>query len=384
MATTRSRSRSSNSSSSRSSNSSSSRGRSHSRSRSSRSRSNSSSSRGTMDVAKRKPFEQYKWYYWERTLFFSAVTFPKWAQDKSRYVLAPIGVAAVLFLLLCIPLVFVFVVALPLLAWLQLGQPPKPRGPHTVGTGNVTVPTVDGEPLRIQVYYPADPEASAGMPYAPWLPSPRRAYAEAYAAFGGLHPFIRRLVVWVFLGVHQGAKDMPPPLPWPSSKEGEPAVAGAADAGAWPVVLFTHGLGGSATTYSSTCAELASRGAVVVAVEHKDGSAVLSTTEHCQLGSALEKVPYDRSKSTFDDRNAQLQQRCEELRSVMRALTRFTAGGAKRGQMRGAYASEDVLKEAQRPMYDGVLANLHLDPANTLLVGHSFGGAAALELGAAS
>ena len=217
------------------------------------------------DVAKRKPFELYKWYYWERTLFFSAYTFPKWAKDKSRYVLAPMGAAVVVFLILCIPLFVLFVAALPLLAWLQLGQPPKPRGPHAVGTGNVTIPTIDGEPLRIQVFYPADPKASACMPDAPWLPTPRRAYADAYAEFGGLHPFISRLVVWVFLGVHQRAKDMPPPLPRPSSKEGEDATG----AGAWPVVLFSHGLGGSATTYSSTCAEFASRGAVVVAVEHK-------------------------------------------------------------------------------------------------------------------
>ena len=119
---------------------------------------------------------------------------------------------------------------------------------------------------------------------------------------------------------------------------------------------------------------------------------MFSTTEHYQLGSAREKVPYDRSASTFADRNTQLQQRCEELRSVMRALTRFTAGGASRAQTgqagqgggASADASEDVLREAQRPMYDEVLAKLHLDPANTLLVGHSFGGAAVLEFGAAS
>ena len=45
---------------------------------------------------------------------------------------------------------------------------------------------------------------------------------------------------------------------------------------------------------------------------------------------------------------------------------------------------EEALVSAQPAMYDGVLARLHLDPANTLLVGHSFGGAAVLELGAAA
>ncbi len=141
-----------------------------------------------------------------------------------------------------------------------------------VGTFEDVAQIESGAMVRVRFYFPQHPPKHTGHPEH-WLPRPLFQYALAFADAANLPlllRFLTLLFVWVRLPV-------PPACP----KDLSPTNTGRG----YPLVVFSHGLMGNHTAYSSFCSSLAGsledgRGCVVVAVEHTDG---YNTFWHCRL-----------------------------------------------------------------------------------------------------
>lgn len=128
------------------------------------------------------------------------------------------------------------------------------------------------------------------------------------------------------------------------------------DAGGWPVVVFSHGLGGNANMYSEMCRALASYGYIVLAVEHADGSGCYA--ESLSGEPIFYKVrpgnePYGRQVVT-KFRAPFLDQRVKEISGVL-SLLQSAARVEKPALIQTAFAAADAKRLS--------------------FVGHSFGAA---------
>jgi len=118
----------------------------------------------------------------------------------------------------------------------------------------------------------------------------------------------------------------------------------------WPIVIFCHGLFGSVEMYTQFCREVASTGAIVLALEHEDGTAC-----YAQEADTGHLIPYVKT----DSREPFLDKRVTEITSSVASIQ-----ATARAPPTGANSSEAALAAVLRQG----------DPGNMLLIGHSFGG----------
>ena len=154
--------------------------------------------------------------------------------------------------------------------WLDAAPAQLAPGAQSADDG-VAVPK---HKLMLRIYYPVEPDVAAQHAEASWLPNDYgvRSYAEAYAdaMFKGVG------------GTLVGTLGFGPLMKNVKSQtvEGAPLASAQALPRVLPVI-YSHGLLGNRSCYSHPCIDLASRGFIVFAVEHSDGSATCTVFPVC-------------------------------------------------------------------------------------------------------
>ncbi|KAI4140916.1 MAG: hypothetical protein L6R39_005604 [Caloplaca ligustica] len=279
------------------------------------------------------------------------------------------------------------------------GFPPY-TGPYKVGSTNVEIPaaelpspspTPDSSisTVSFRIFYPSEPTAKHAKPIY-WLPDPQQDYLNAYVRFLGASPrlsaFLRsrnllhsdevelltlndrnlpflRILAYTTVPAVQNAKLLQAPT---KNKR-------------WPVMVFSHGLGGTKNAYSHLLGSLSSHGVVVIAPDHRDGSAPLSCIRE-KPGSAPRFVEYKsishkQSPEVEQARDEQLRIRLWELGLIHEALLKIDRGEPLLNTL--ADTDTSALTTGHLAMFSSSL-DVHT-PGGISWSGHSFGAATIVQ-----
>lgn len=231
---------------------------------------------------------------------------------------------------------------------------PEYRGHFKVGFVDIESPQVSHVKagLLTRIYYPSN-EVATPKRMGNWLPN-NWLYSKGYGGFIGISTWLISLVIYPVLCLTRT-----PALP-------HLKIAGKDK---FPVVFFSHGLGGMRTTYSQTLGNLASRGFIVVAMEHADGSA-------CITARNLKEIEYYRPlKEHLDDpdfqyltikRREQIEQRTDETVQTFAFIKELNSGKA------------EVLDSIGKDFLPQLIGKFDFD--NAVMIGHSFGAATSINV----
>ncbi|KAM0314860.1 hypothetical protein ACHAO8_004337 [Botrytis cinerea] len=265
---------------------------------------------------------------------------------------------------------------------------PEYTGPHKVGTIDVEIPISElDSPAQIpsnagniptiqyRIFYPCETETKHKAKSVNWIPTPQRDYISAYSRFLGagstlaeVISYFPRLLHYVTIPVRKNA-----PLLEPKTSNDR-----------WPVMIFSHGLGGSRNAYSHIVGSVASHGMIVIAPEHRDGSTPISYIREPPSESSTENEKHSKkqAKKTIDyvklshapspeveeGRNEQLKIRLWEMGLIHDSLLKLDEGK----KMTNLNTSSILLSIFKDKM------NVH-EPGKITFAGHSFGAATVVQ-----
>lgn len=291
------------------------------------------------------------------------------------------------------------------------------------------------ETVLMTIYYPAAlgsgtgeaPDGGKHWSRETWIPRPRISQSHGYGKFGGIGwlglPFFASTTMFTKLPAFRNAR---PATHWPphedltsagvraKNEEGRPPHGGP-KMPKFPLMIFSHGLGGNRTMYSSLCGEFASYGFVVIAVEHRDGSGTRTFVnhnpegegsmeerekkgdlEHTQshkergygkidymypLNNAADTSPNNEKGVDHELRDAQLQLRCAEILEAYRVISAIAEGNGNHIAQRNM-KTKGYVGGSSRGLagVDWGAWNNRIDLKHVTMTGHSFGAATTISV----
>ena len=267
-------------------------------------------------------------------------------------------------------------------------------GPYQVGSTDIEVPAsslpslVTKPPnavatVAFRLFYPCTPPSNAkqSKPIY-WLPHPQNQILASTFRFLGVGQTLSHVLVHtvphlkhVTLPVWRDAKVVGPndekiiglPRRANSEETHEPPNQ-------LPLLIFSHGLGGSRNTYSHILGNLASYGVVVVAVDHRDGSQPLAYVRKTEDEEAktvdYKSVSHQENEDTFIARDDQLKIRLWELANALEVMQQANEGKQVQ-DLHGPEQPKSVLSQLK--------GRLDMNPGQVTFAGHSFGAASVIQ-----
>jgi platelet-activating factor acetylhydrolase len=271
---------------------------------------------------------------------------------------------------------------------------PKYSGQYAVGTVDIEVPCksrasstvvfkgTDVHPFELEtvlfsLYYPALKDVKKTRHnHHPWVEKPLSFTAEGYARFAKCNNFVINRIfqfgVWSLVGSTTIPANVDVPLAHDSSGSHKEDATNTASGPRFPVIVFSHGMASSRTSYTHLCGELASRGYIVVAVEHRDGSGPGSFVMN--NGKKRKVFPFtaeqlDPSPDVSAYKIMQLAMREAEIEETIRVLHRLNDGKGTE-----IYKSNSRKEGADLQAWQD-----RLDMSAMIIAGHSFGATLAMQ-----
>ncbi|KAK2594065.1 hypothetical protein QQS21_008214 [Conoideocrella luteorostrata] len=266
---------------------------------------------------------------------------------------------------------------------------PAYTGPHAVGTIDLEIPlnpprlisdtiykdtskpAFELQTVLFTLYYPTNKDYKSPHPLHYWIPKPISLTARGFAKFAHADYFFIRPIFTFALWAMVGSVTIPAEVDAPLLTSQEKHKH--------PVMVFSHGMASSRTDYTNYLGELASRGYVIAALEHRDGSSpgslvktIQSTREVVHFRGEDLLLSNKSSISTPQLKVEQLAFRDAEILATISTLKFINQGSESDSS--SIYESSSRSEGKSLPTF-----TQKLDFNKLLIGGHSYGATGALQ-----